>query len=708
MSGPTYAAPQPQRPRTGSRPVSQPSDRHEHEAERAADVVARGGSVRGWSFSAVPGSSGAPAQRQEAGKPKSDEDKLKEGLKTAGEAAVATPEGKKLKEKVLSDPDVKKLTDAVTSTPGLIVTGVAAAGGVGALAATGKPLPFQPPEIPLDKISPKLAGVSAKVTYEGPVNRPTFVGLTITVKEHGPTRTKKPDPIAAETARLKAEEQMFRKGMRYAPGSKKAEEERLLDQAVQSYVLRGSGLPGLTFPVTPGGAEKKQEDTPAQRSPASGAAAPAHADVDAALTTPGRPLDPVARREMERRFGQDFASVRIHDDARVAAVAAGIDAAAFTVGEDIAVAGGRLAGGAGERLLAHELAHVVQQRRAGRRVDRQQGRPQQQGPQAAPPAFSVSQPAYEDLVRRALQAMAGRLPMVTTFASATLPILRAMFDRVTWRDSKGADHGGGVYDYHVPGTRTVLHLRLVLDDMLDPPEAGQFVSRATDGTIFVRVRKSSTAEGLAEVVYHESLHMMTWIINTHHGAAAAAGVERRAVRGLELSHYRPQIAGIRRELEDLAGRANQRRRTAGRPEIAPADLERTAGWLMEEIQVRAETEVFQQTLQVESQRGQRAAVYIPTQQYGAINHAMVEQYVFEFSRTFTPDDRRGLTPVDQETLRILTEMLEGSFQLHVRRRFSLAAYTIGVPRERPMFELPPLTPPSLVPRIGAAARGEPF
>ena len=101
----------------------------------------------------------------------------------AGEAALETPQGKALKEKVLADPVVKSVKDAVTSPGGLVAAGAVAAGGVAALAATGKELPFQPPAIPLDKITP---GLAAKVTYEGPVNAPTFVGLTITYKEQGP------------------------------------------------------------------------------------------------------------------------------------------------------------------------------------------------------------------------------------------------------------------------------------------------------------------------------------------------------------------------------------------------------------------------------------------------------------------------------------------------------------------------------------------
>jgi hypothetical protein len=80
----------------------------------------------------------------------------------------------------------------------------------------------------------------------------------------------------------------------------------------------------------------------------------------------GRPLDPAARTFMEPRFGHDFSSVRLHTDDRAARSAREVNALAYTVGDDIAFAPGHYAPDtrAGRRLLAHELAHVVQQRRA--------------------------------------------------------------------------------------------------------------------------------------------------------------------------------------------------------------------------------------------------------------------------------------------------------------------------------------------------------
>ena len=64
---------------------------------------------------------------------------------------------------------------------------------------------------------------------------------------------------------------------------------------------------------------------------------------------------------MERRLGHNFSRVRIDADAAAAAVAA---ADASSVGQDVTFAPGRFAPGThdGDELLAHDLAHVVQQR----------------------------------------------------------------------------------------------------------------------------------------------------------------------------------------------------------------------------------------------------------------------------------------------------------------------------------------------------------
>ena len=90
----------------------------------------------------------------------------------------------------------------------------------------------------------------------------------------------------------------------------------------------------------------------------------APAVVHEVLRSPGQPLDAAARAYFEPRFGHRFGDVRIHADARAAESARSIDAAAYTVATHVAFDAGRYEPHAlqGRRLLAHELAHVVQQR----------------------------------------------------------------------------------------------------------------------------------------------------------------------------------------------------------------------------------------------------------------------------------------------------------------------------------------------------------
>jgi outer membrane protein OmpA-like peptidoglycan-associated protein len=84
----------------------------------------------------------------------------------------------------------------------------------------------------------------------------------------------------------------------------------------------------------------------------------------------GAPLPEGSRAAMESRFGADFSGVRLHTGREAGRVARGIGANAFTIGRDVYLAdhAARPGSPTGDRLLAHELAHVVQQGPAGERV----------------------------------------------------------------------------------------------------------------------------------------------------------------------------------------------------------------------------------------------------------------------------------------------------------------------------------------------------
>jgi hypothetical protein len=295
---------------------------------------------------------------------------------------------------------------------GKIVTGAAAVGVVSALAATHKELPAQIPEIPLDKIAP---GLKVKIIYEGPVDNPTKAMVTFSYTERisggkRPAKTKT-EIQREENARMSAELAKFRAGLRYQPGTPEAKQQEAEDEALRRAAFSGVGkLPGLgSIPtalpaLTPSPLalplklptpslgykpkplsvlddelklkplnevsepkepeKKKEEGAGVQRSAASdNVSATAPASVREVVASPGRPLDASTRGFMEVRFGYDFSSVRIHHDTQAERSAREANAQAYTVGDHIVFNSGHYAPHSpnGRRLLAHELAHVVQQ-----------------------------------------------------------------------------------------------------------------------------------------------------------------------------------------------------------------------------------------------------------------------------------------------------------------------------------------------------------
>lgn len=83
-----------------------------------------------------------------------------------------------------------------------------------------------------------------------------------------------------------------------------------------------------------------------------------HSEVD-----PGHPLDSTTLAGMKSRFNYDFGSVRVHDGPEAAVSAKAMNALAYTVGNNIFFGEGVYSPGTlgGQRVIAHELTHVVQQ-----------------------------------------------------------------------------------------------------------------------------------------------------------------------------------------------------------------------------------------------------------------------------------------------------------------------------------------------------------
>lgn len=85
--------------------------------------------------------------------------------------------------------------------------------------------------------------------------------------------------------------------------------------------------------------------------------------LDVVTSGNGRPLGSAIRERMESHLGADLSAVRVHTGPKAEASAASIDAAAYTTGDNIVLGRGLDPSAATtQHVLAHELAHVVQQR----------------------------------------------------------------------------------------------------------------------------------------------------------------------------------------------------------------------------------------------------------------------------------------------------------------------------------------------------------
>lgn len=81
----------------------------------------------------------------------------------------------------------------------------------------------------------------------------------------------------------------------------------------------------------------------------------------------GKSLNNTEKDFFENRFETDFSSVKIHNNKKAHELCEKLNASAFTIGEDIFFRESEYntSSSKGKKLMAHELAHVVQQRKSG-------------------------------------------------------------------------------------------------------------------------------------------------------------------------------------------------------------------------------------------------------------------------------------------------------------------------------------------------------
>jgi hypothetical protein len=123
-----------------------------------------------------------------------------------------------------------------------------------------------------------------------------------------------------------------------------------------------AGGPAASAAESPGG-EKQEKALLPRDSAAENGPGKLPPTVNEALRSPGQPLEAATRRLFEPRFGHDFSKVRVHADSAAAESARTVGAFAYTVGNELVFAQDQYkpGTGVGQALIAHELAHTVQQ-----------------------------------------------------------------------------------------------------------------------------------------------------------------------------------------------------------------------------------------------------------------------------------------------------------------------------------------------------------
>jgi hypothetical protein len=180
-------------------------------------------------------------------------------------------------------------------------------------------------------------------------------------------QSARPDQAQAKPARAPASvrlgNQSHLRGLqaKLRIGSAQDPLEHEADRAADA-VMAGAAPPSLQRKC----AGCEEEDKAAQREVGGGGGAAggeAPAAVHDALAASGSPLDAATSALMSERMGQDFSAVRVHTDSQAAASAQAVDAHAYTVGAAVVFGAGQYRPDTptGQRLIAHELAHVAQQ-----------------------------------------------------------------------------------------------------------------------------------------------------------------------------------------------------------------------------------------------------------------------------------------------------------------------------------------------------------
>lgn len=288
-------------------------------------------------------------------------------------------------------------------------------------------------------------------------------------------------------------------------GRTDAPEEADAERAAARVVSGGTAVPGTT--ATAGSMLLRL----AAGTAAARAAPPVVHEV---LRSPGAPLDAHTQAGMERGLGHDFGGVRVHHDARAGQSAQAVAARAYTVGRHVVFAPGAYAPAtpAGRHVLAHELAHVAQQQRAGG------GEPVLRRAPAPVPVPTWSTDEIKDIQNKLRTLGLMTAPAGGTLDPATQAGLVEAFGGDEWRTMTGPAAAKRLAGAKIRGTAGEHNLRygqLFKDGVLDITlsvgfdEKGNNVKAIADLEKVLADRKYVEDAAAAEEIYKQAGRAVT-------------------------------------------------------------------------------------------------------------------------------------------------------------------------------------------------------
>jgi hypothetical protein len=288
-----------------------------------------------------------------------------------------------------------------------------------------------------------------------------------------------------------------------------------------------------------------------------GVTASADAQVARAAASTGAPLEPTMQRKFEGSLGVDLTGVRVHTGPEAADAAASVTAKAYTLGNDIYFGAGQYSPGTadGERLLAHEVAHTVQQEGRG------------QAPQFK---LEVSTPGdfLEDDADRAAEAMiAGREASPARGVALARQVLQrepspTNSDQLTKQNMQGAK------DTAADAQQSAAEQAAA--DQANPPPVARVdnvteVSKAQELKARIESFDANMQKGIAD----GKISAEQYAANAKAISALETFIAQSGEQGRTLTSFQPQVLQCKQDFAALSGAVTKFQSVHGAPADQP-------------------------------------------------------------------------------------------------------------------------------------------